>query len=173
VKRRVKAGTSKAAAEQRRGLTPQQEKFSQLVAMGMNQSAAYRESYNAKRMKAESVNELACRLAANVKVRSRVEEIRKPVVEQVRYDLKKAMTEAEQAMTMGLCLGQTGAVVSAIQLRAKLNGLLVEERKNERDPFTELSDADLDRAIAEADRVLAAAGSAGDGAGQIRARSTH
>lgn len=124
-------------------VTPQQEKFCQLIAVGLNQSDAYRAAYNIKRAQAKTVHEKASRLAAEGKVKARVDEIRKPIIEEVRYDLRKAMDEAEKAMLLGLMLGQSSAVVAAVQLRSKLNGLLVEERRNERTPLQDLTDEQL------------------------------
>ena len=157
-----------------RKLTPQQEKFAQLIASGMNQSGAYRAAYNAKRMKALTVNNESSKLARNPHIAARVADIRKPIVERARYDLQEAMDESGKAMVLGLMLGQPSAVVSAVALRAKLNGLDVEPRKNEREPFTELSDAELDRAIAEADRIInAARGKGNESAANSRTSKAH
>lgn len=158
--KRRKAGTTRGVPQPEtvdEKLTPQQEKFATLIATGMNQSGAYRATYNTKGMKEKSVHELASRLAAHVKVRSRVEEIRKPIVEQARYGLKEAMTEAEEARILALMLGQSGPAVSAVTLRARLHGLLVEDRPNARDAYTDMSDAELESVIAEADRVIKSA----------------
>ena len=140
-----------------KSLTPQQEKFAQLIASGMNQSAAYRVAYNAKRMKANVVTVEASKLAANPKITLRVSEIRKPVIEAARYGLKEAMGEAEMALLGALALGQAGAAVSAVTLRARLHGLLVEDRENARDAYTDMSDKELEQVIAEADRVIKSA----------------
>ncbi len=156
-KKAAKQSTGKQETKALDSLTPQQERFAQLIAAGMNQSAAYRAAYNAKRMKAETVNTEASKLAKHPQITPRVQELRKPVIEEVRYDLKQAMHEAEQAMTVGLLTGQAGAVVSAVHLRAKLNGLMVEDRKNDRPPFEGLSDDELDRATAETERAIARA----------------
>lgn len=158
-KKRGKAKAIAAPTEEvsESGLTPQQEKFAQLVAMGMNQSLAYRQAYNAKGMKAKTINECASRLMRDRKVTARVAEIRKPVIAKARYGLTQAMEEAERAMHMGLMLGQPSAAVSAVALRARLNGLEVDPRKNDRDPYAELSDEELERSIAESQRAIAAA----------------
>jgi phage terminase small subunit len=59
-------------------LTAQQEKFAQAIALeDMNQADAYRSAYNTSRMTDKSIWEKASELAANVKVRSRVAELRK------------------------------------------------------------------------------------------------
>ena len=57
-------------------LTPKQEAFAQNVASGMTQADAYRGSYNAEKMKPESVQVNASKLMADAKVRLRVEELR-------------------------------------------------------------------------------------------------
>jgi len=58
-------------------LTEKQEKFAQLVgAKGLGQTAAYREAYSTKNMTDKSVWEVASRMLADVKVRSRIEELK-------------------------------------------------------------------------------------------------
>ena len=158
--KRVKAGTSRAVSTTEtvvEKLTPQQDKFSTLIATGMGQSEAYRAAYNAKGMKAATVHRNACALVRHNKVATRVAEIRKPIVEQARYGLREAMAEAEQARTQALMLGQSGPAVSAVTLRARLHGLLVEDRPNAREAYTDLTDAELESVIAEADRIIKSA----------------
>jgi len=57
-------------------LTAKQELFAQLVAQGKSQADAYREAYGAKKMKEQSVWQRASQVAANVKVASRVAELK-------------------------------------------------------------------------------------------------
>lgn len=52
------------------------EAFAQHLALNDNKSEAYRHAYKAKNLKPETVNQNASRLAKNVKVQSRVEELR-------------------------------------------------------------------------------------------------
>lgn len=139
------------------GLTGKQERFAQLIAAGMNQSSAYRAAYDAKRMKDEVVRVEAYRLAAHPNITLRVNEIRAPVIEQVRYTLKEAMDEAKTVLAEALALGQTGAAASAVALRSKLNGLLVEDRQNDRPPFSDYTDDELDRAADATERAIAQA----------------
>lgn len=56
-------------------LTAKQEAFAQAIAGGMNQSDAYRSAYNAGKMKPASINQLASKLASDIKVSSRVMEL--------------------------------------------------------------------------------------------------
>lgn len=55
--------------------SPQQERFAQSVASGLNLSDAYRASYKVGKTKPETVNENASRLMADSKVAARVKEI--------------------------------------------------------------------------------------------------
>lgn len=58
-------------------LTAQQEKFAQAIALeDMNQADAYRSAYNTSKMTDKSIWEKASELAANVKVKARVAELR-------------------------------------------------------------------------------------------------
>lgn len=108
-------------------LTPQQEAFCQAIVVGNSQSAAYRTAYDASRSTPKSVNENASKLMTNTKVISRVAELRAPVVEAVRYDLKAAMGEANLALVMAQAQGNPSVMVAATALRAKLSGLLAEK----------------------------------------------
>ncbi len=63
----------------------------------------------------------------NTKVISRVEALRAPVLDEVRYDLKAAMGEANQALVMAQAQGNTSVMVAAVALRSKLSGLLIEK----------------------------------------------
>jgi phage terminase small subunit len=57
-------------------LTAKQEKFVQNIIDGMSQADAYRNSYDVSRMTDKSIHEKASRLMADVKVRSRLTELR-------------------------------------------------------------------------------------------------
>ena len=56
-------------------LTAKQEAFAQAIASGLNQSDAYRSAYSISKATPASVNQLASKLAASVKVSSRVKEL--------------------------------------------------------------------------------------------------
>ena len=57
-------------------LTPKQESFAQLAVKYSDMSKAYRESYDCSNTTDKSVNELASRLGADVKIISRMEELK-------------------------------------------------------------------------------------------------
>lgn len=73
-----------------RMLTDKQERFAQCIALeGMNQSDAYRESYNAENMTDKSIWEKASELASNVKVRERIFELKDKVISPLIMDAKE------------------------------------------------------------------------------------
>lgn len=111
------------------GLTPKQEAFAQAVVSGMTHADAYRSAYNAARMKPSTVQSKAYELLRNGEITARVEALRKPVVEKMQYGLEQAMLEAKEAFEVSRAKEQGGAMVAAVQLRAKLNGLLVDKKE--------------------------------------------
>lgn len=116
-------------------LTAKQEAFSQAIVSGMSQADAYRTVYSAEKMADKTIWEKASAVAADGKVTARVAELRAPVVEKLQYGILEAMKEAEEAYQVARGKEQGGAMVAAVQLRAKLNGLLIEKREDVTDPF--------------------------------------
>lgn len=108
-------------------LTQKMEMFCQAIVTGVSQADAYRSAYDAGGMKPETVQNKAYQLMKRGEVRARIEELRKPVVEKLQYGLEQAMQEAEEALSLAREMQKAGQMVAAIQLRAKLNGLLVEK----------------------------------------------
>lgn len=131
----------------KQGLTPKQETFAQQLSKGASQADAYRKAFAPKRCKDKTIHEKASRLAADGKVKARVSELRGPIVAKVRYEIENAMAECDEAIALAKEKGNPGAMVAAVQLKSKLNGLLVEDRANKRRPYEDMEDAQLDRAI--------------------------
>ena len=130
-------------------LTAKQEAFCHAVVSGMTQADAYRASYNASGMKAETIQKKASLLMTNGEVRGRVEILRAPVVEKLQYNLEQAMIEAAEAFEVSKSKENGGAMVAAVTLRAKLNGLLVERKEIRTGPLDGLEHDQL-KAIDEA-----------------------
>ena len=115
-----------------RGLTPRQEVFAQRLAVGDSQGQAYREAGFAAQ--GDRVYELASRLAKQVKVRSRVDQLR------LQLDRARASTRVVTAHTVSVMLEevaanatrdkQHGAAATAIMGLAKLHGLLVDKTED-------------------------------------------
>ena len=116
-------------------LTSKQEAFAQAFVSGKTQADAYRVSFSAGNMKNETIQQAASRLMADGKVTARVAELRAPVVAKLQYGLEEAMLEAAEAFQVAKDKENGGAMVAAVQLRAKLNGLLIEKREDVTDPF--------------------------------------
>ncbi len=81
------------------GLTDKQEAFAQSIAAGHSQSEAYRMAYNAKKMKDSTVHSKASALAANGKVRARVEELKALVLAQATKGTIASATDVLEEMT--------------------------------------------------------------------------
>jgi len=110
-------------------------------------SDAYRKAYSTGNMKASSINVNASQLMADTKVAQRVAELRKPVIEKMHYDLEQAMKEAQEAFEVSKSKENGGAMVAAVTLRSKLNGLLVEKKEITVNAVSEMSDVDLQKFI--------------------------
>lgn len=131
-------------------LTSKQEAFAQAIVSGKNQSDAYRIAYPTGRMKGASIHRNAKALTDNTKIASRIIELRAPVIERVRYGYEQAMIEVEAALAMATKLENPSAMVAASALRAKLSGLMVEDRRNDRDPFDGMTTEQLEALAAHA-----------------------
>lgn len=75
-------------------LTPQREKFAQVVVSGESQSDAYRKAFKAEKMTAKQIHEEASKLAANPKVAQRIAELRALVVKELVIDKAALLQEA-------------------------------------------------------------------------------
>ena len=102
---------------------------------GMTKADAYREAYPKSRLwKAASASNKASNLANKPHIQARLAAMREPVMRAIQansagYGLLQAMDEAQRAMALAESSGQAGAMVAAIQLRAKLNGLITDKKE--------------------------------------------
>src|SRR5450631_635923 len=133
------------SAKKAAGSTVQaQERFAQLVALGMNQSDAYRRATGTK-AKAETVHAQASAWAH--KVRIRIAELRAATKDKATakyvYEYEDAMREVDEALAIARQAEDAKAMTSAIALKAKLSGLETDPRKNDREPFAGMSDDEL------------------------------
>ena len=79
-------------------LTAKQEKFAQLVFQGRNQADAYRLAYECSRASPTTIWQKASRLAAMVKVRARVDELRSAAVTPLIADIVERKSHATSVM---------------------------------------------------------------------------
>lgn len=131
-------------------LTVKQENFCQGVAKGLTYSDAYRQAYNASKMKMETINRKAVELMSNGKVSARVEELKRRALQ--RYDLTvdDIVEELEDARKIARELGQSSAMVSASMGKAKLFGMIVDKKA-----CTDSEGNDLDVPIVSSAELLA------------------
>lgn len=72
-------------------LTQKQEQFAQNIFIGMTQREAYKKAYDAKNMSDKTIDEKACILCKNDKVKTRIEELRGKVADKNIMDAKERM----------------------------------------------------------------------------------
>ncbi len=72
-------------------LTIKQEKFVQNLIKGMSQREAYKNSYDVKKMTDKSIDEKACQLFKDVKIRSRYDELIKQLEDDTIMSAKERM----------------------------------------------------------------------------------
>lgn len=91
-----------------------------------NASEAYRKSYNCEKMKAESINRLAFDLLQNLKITSRLDELRKKHAERHNITVSDLIKELEETKKVALSamIPQCSAAISATMGKAKLLGFL-------------------------------------------------
>lgn len=107
-------------------LTPKQEKFCQAVVSGKTQTEAYREAYNTEKMKDSSVHCNASKMLNNTKIAQRLEELRKPVVEEVGITLKTHLDDLETLRNRAALDNNFSAAISAEIARGKAAGVHIE-----------------------------------------------
>ena len=108
-------------------LTQKQEMFAlKYVEIG-NQSEAYRQSYNAKNMKPETIHSKSCILLKNDKVRARVDELKESHVERHGITVDSILLELAEDKDFAKECNSASSVVKTTELKAKLLGLFVEK----------------------------------------------
>ena len=110
-------------------LTLKQENFCLVYIESDNASEAYRQSYDAGRMKPETVNRETKILMDNHKITARIKELRAPVIEATKLTLEKHLATLAQLRDDAAKNGVFGAAVSAEIARGKAAELYVEKHE--------------------------------------------
>ncbi len=108
-----------------RGLTPKQEKFCQLyIELGIA-SDAYRQSYDTKKMKAETINTKAKEMLKKGPIRVRVEELKKEHSLRHNINVDNLVNKLERVYneSMDRENPQFSAAINAVMGQAKILGL--------------------------------------------------
>jgi hypothetical protein len=138
-------------------LTPKQEKFVQGIVSGLSQREAYKQAYNAAKMKDKSIDEKASELFRNVKIKSRYDEIISEYKEESKYSRKQmeedliwVKNEAKRDIqTNGINKSNGNVFISSIKELGNLNDLYpckkqqIEHSGNINNPFANLSEEQL------------------------------
>jgi len=104
-------------------LTPRQENFCHYFLETGSQSEAYRMAYNVGPDTLDkSVHELASRLANDVKVKSRIEELREGLREEARITRMDLINELEEARQLAIKLNQPNNITGAVMGKSKILG---------------------------------------------------
>jgi phage terminase small subunit len=111
-------------------LTPKQESFCLSYIETGNASEAYRRSYDVKKATPDSINRMAKALIDNVKIASRIDELKSVHVERhnVTVDTIRAMLLEDREFAREL--ETPAAAVSATMGMAKLYGLLTDKTEH-------------------------------------------
>lgn len=137
------------------GLTPNEEKFCRLLATGKNQTEALREAFpRSLKWKDKTQHAQASTLAARENIRRRIVQILSEYRANAKYEVAHAMAQLAEAMDMARRKNDAKALTGAIALACRINGHMVEDRKNERPPLSEAADDLLEAAIVSAQREL-------------------
>ena len=110
-----------------RKLTSKQEKFCVGVASGLNQSDAYRKSYDHEGMSDVSIYQESCKLNKNPKITLRVAELRAPVIKKAQVTLESHIAELQRLAKVAEDNGNVQAAIKAVELTGKVSGLYVEK----------------------------------------------
>lgn len=142
-----------------------QERFAQLCASGCATNAAYvkagyklsGDGANARKLKQNPqvkarIEWLRTRSAE--KITDRVAEIVTASLEDIAYSRGQALLEAEEARQLAGKMGQSGAMVAAVRLKAQLAGLPIGAEEAERPPAEKpIRDLADPRVVEQIDRV--------------------
>lgn len=104
-------------------LTPKQEKFCQKYLETGNASEAYRQSYNAEKMKPESINRKAKALIDNGKIAARINELKAKIEKRHAITVDSLVDKLDKLYSKSLEEAQLSAGVSAVMGIARLSGL--------------------------------------------------
>ena len=113
-----------------RSLTPKQERFALLYIELGNASEAYRQSYDAPRMKPTTVNRKAKELLDNGKIAARIEGLQAAARKRHEVTVDSLTADLEDDRKLAHKANQAGAAVSATLGKAKLHGLLKDRHEH-------------------------------------------
>ena len=104
-------------------LTTKQEKFCKTFIETGNASEAYRQSYDCQKMKGPTINRNAVALLDNTKITTRVRELQLNLQKKFEVTVQSLSKELDEDRQLARSLGQPGAAISALNVKARIHGL--------------------------------------------------
>ena len=104
-------------------LTTKQEKFCKSFIETGNASEAYRQSYDCQKMKGPTINRNAVALLDNSKIATRVGELQLNLQKKFEVTVESLSKELDEDRQLARSLGQPGAAISALNVKARIHGL--------------------------------------------------
>lgn len=104
-------------------LTPQRERFCQLVAEGRKLTEAYQQAFKTDNAKQHNIHKRASALANHPVVAARIEALREPVVLAARLSLTEHLDSLLRLRDAAVAAGNYSAAVAAEAARGKAAGL--------------------------------------------------
>jgi phage terminase small subunit len=109
------------------GLTAKQEAFCIAYLETGNASEAYRQAYDAKKMKPETINRNAKALLDNNKIVTRLQELRAPVVKAAQITMEQHLQDLQRLRDKAEKADKFGPAIQAEMARGKVSGLYVDK----------------------------------------------
>ena len=104
-------------------LTTKQEKFCKTFIETGNASEAYRQSYDCQKRKGPTINRNAVALLDNTKITTRVGELQLNLQKKFEVTVQSLSKELDEDRQLARSLGQPGAAISALNVKARIHGL--------------------------------------------------
>lgn len=140
-------------------LTLKQEKFVLALVEGKSQRQAYKEAYNAKNMKDETIDSRASKLFKEYKISARYQELIKEVSDKALYtreeaieDLKWVKERFKESIEVKPTQGNGTIFVNAVKELCTLNDLYPKEKEEKDNKENEVADM-LNKVIEEIKNV--------------------
>jgi len=108
-------------------LTLKMEVFCNEFVVTGNQSEAYRRAFDTENMKPETINNEAYKLMQRREIAARVDKLKEGIAVKYEITVDDLVKELEEARELAFSTGQPSAMVTAINSKAKLLGLLTDK----------------------------------------------
>ncbi len=118
-------------------LDPQQEKAVQLYIKLGNKTEAYKQAGYGGKSNPKTLNENACKFFADTKILTRTQQLQGELSQELKYTVKDAFAELQDAIEFAKTNGQAAAVISAIGKKIDLFGLDAPKKINIEGTFAE------------------------------------